>query len=308
MAYFTMKKETQKNLKKVIVVVGPTSSGKSALGVRLAKKFVGEIISADSRQVYRGLDIGTGKITRREMEGIPHHLLDVAHPSLSYSAGRFQKDAEKCVRYIVHKGKVPIIVGGTGFYIDALVRGYSLPEAPADFKLRTRLGKKTPEALFKMLEKLDPARAKTIERKNKRRLIRAIEIAKSADRTPPLKTEKKYDAFFIGLYLPKETLRKKINVRVDARMRDGMIAEAKRLRRGGLSLRRMRQLGLDYRFLADYLDEKISKPELIQKIKTANWQYARRQITWFKRHKDIHWYTPSQYSAIEKQIKKFLSP
>ena len=193
-----------KNIK-VLAIVGPTASGKSALAVRLARRFGGEIISADSRQVYRGLDIGTGKITKREMYGIPHHLLDVADPRQQYSAGVYAKAAQKIVRYIVQKNKLPIIVGGTGFYIDAALGTIVLPEVPPNQKLRKELTKKTSGQLFTMLQKLDPSRAKAIDRQNPVRLIRAIEIAKVLGHVPKhsniLQNVGMFDVLKIGLEL-----------------------------------------------------------------------------------------------------------
>ena len=159
-------------MKKILVIVGPTASGKSDLAVKLAKKLNGEVISADSRQVYKGLDIGTGKISRKEMRGVPHHMLDVADPRKQFSVDLYKKMAEEELRYIDERGKLPIIVGGTGFYIDAVAGGVVLPDVPPNKKLRAILGKKSNAALFKMLKKRDPKRAKMIDANNKVRLIR----------------------------------------------------------------------------------------------------------------------------------------
>ncbi|HDO23680.1 MAG TPA: tRNA (adenosine(37)-N6)-dimethylallyltransferase MiaA, partial [bacterium] len=169
---------------KVIVILGPTASGKSEMAVKLAKKFNGEIISADSRQVYRGMDIGTGKITQKEMRGIPHHLLDVASPKKVFTVIDFKKRAEKAIKDIIKRGKISIICGGTGFYIQAITGGISIPEVKPNWKLRKQLEKKNAEQLFKMLKKLDPKRSKTIDAKNPRRLIRAIELAQSLGHFP----------------------------------------------------------------------------------------------------------------------------
>ncbi len=167
---------------KLIVILGPTASGKSELAVKLAKKFNGEIISADSRQVYKGLNIGTGKITKKEMKGIGHHLLDVASPKRKFTVAQFQKLAFKKIREIQRRGKTPFLVGGTGFYIQSVVDNISIPEVTPNWKLRKALEKKNTEELFSMLKKLDPARAKTIDSKNPRRLTRAIEIASAEGR------------------------------------------------------------------------------------------------------------------------------
>lgn len=273
----------------VIVIVGPTASGKSDLAIKLARKFNGEIISADSRQVYRGLDIGTGKVTKKEMAGIPHHLLDVASPKKQFTVVEFKRLAEQKIKEIIGRNKLTIIVGGTGFWIDALVFNFSLPNVPPDKKLRRKLYLKGATELFKILKKLDPERAKKIDRHNPRRLIRAIEIAMSQDASQPLRKKPLYKPLWIGALIPKNKLYKRIRLRLDKRLRSGMINEAKNLRRSGLGWKRFYELGLEYRFLADLLKKKISKKEFVAGLNTAIRQYAKRQMTWFKRNKKIHW-------------------
>lgn len=290
---------------KVLVVVGPTASGKSALAVRLAKKFSGEVISADSRQVYRGLDIGTGKITKRQMQGIRHHLLDVVNPGQTFTASDFVRLGRQAVEGITKRGKLPIIAGGTGFYIDALLGTISVPEVPPNKKLRASLKKKSVPQLFAQLKQLDPRRAKIIERKNPVRLIRAIEIAKALGKVPPQNSTMIYRSKILGLRVSDAGLRKKIHTRLLARIRQGMITEAQRLRRNSLSLKRMRELGLEYRFLADYLEKKIAKEELLNRIERGNIEYAKRQMRWFKRNKKIHWHSPTELKRIEKKVKRF---
>ena len=199
------------NRKNLIVIVGPTASGKSALAVRLAKKFVGEVISADSRQVYRGLDIGTGKITRREMRGVRHHLLDVAEPQRQFSVAEFKERAQCAIRDINARGNIPFLVGGTAFWIDALVHGMRLPAVPPNTALRKRLGKKNARELFQILLRLDLARARTIERQNPRRLIRAIEIARTLGRVPAIKKRLPYRVFWIGISSSPERQKRRIH-------------------------------------------------------------------------------------------------
>ena len=200
---------------KILVVVGPTASGKSDLAVHLAKKFGGEVISADSRQVYKGLNIGTGKVTKKEMAGIPHLLLDVVSPAKQYSVAEYQRDANAAIANIVRIGKLPIICGGTVQYIDALICNISLPEVAPNKELRTRLEKLPVEKLFLMLQKLDSVRAENIDAKNPRRLIRAIEIAKALGHVPHLDTgcPSAYDSLFIGINVENEKL--KINQDID---------------------------------------------------------------------------------------------
>jgi len=299
-----------KSKPKILVVLGPTATGKSSLAVELAKKFDGEIISADSRQVYKGLNIGTGKVTKKEMKGILHHLLDLRSPKYVFSVSDFKKKAEKEIDIILNKNKLPIICGGTGFYIQALVDNINIPEVPANYKLRKELEKKSTEELFKILKKLDLKRAKNIDSKNPRRLIRAIEIAKSIGKVPDLSYQlstTNYKPIFIGLDLSDKELKNKIHTRLLARVKEGMIAEAKRLRKEGLSLKRMEELGLEYKFLAKHLKGELSKEEMIEKLNTAIWQYAKRQRTWFKRDKRILWFKPSEQKKIEKEVDKFLN-
>lgn len=292
----------------IVVIVGPTAVGKSSLAVELAKKFNGEIISADSRQVYRGLNIGTGKVTKKEMFGVPHHLLDVAEPKRRFSVSQYKKLAEKAVKKILRKNKLPIIVGGTGFYIQALVDNVILPEVLPNSKLRKKLSKKNTEELFKILKKLDPKRAENIDSKNPRRLIRAIEIAKHLGKVPELSytlNPSGYTPLFIGLDLPDKKLKKRISIRLEQRIKIGMIAEAKKLHKNGLSFKRMRELGLEYKFLADFLEDKIDKEEMKKLLETAIWQYAKRQRTWFKRDKRILWFRPGEQKKIGQEVKNF---
>ncbi len=280
---------------KLLIIVGPTASGKSALAIRLARRFNGEIISADSRQVYRGLNIGTGKVTKREMAGIPHHLLDVASPKRRFTAGDFLKLADAAVQEIAARGKLPIVAGGTGFYIDALVGRMHVPNVPPDTALRKKLGKKTAAELFAMLKKNDPRRARAMntpsERNNKVRIIRALEIAKGATSSPLSSQEdsSRYDATWIGIRSDMKALEKKIRARLLARMRSGMVAEAKRLHEGGLSYKRMEELGLEYRSLARHLLGKISREDLIAELTRDIRRYAKNQLAYWKRNPEIKW-------------------
>ncbi len=275
---------------RILVIVGPTASGKSALAVRLARKLDGEVISADSRQVYKGLDIGTGKITKKEMRGIPHHMMDIVNPSSVFTAHDFIVHGRKAIEDILARGKVPIICGGTGFYIDALLGHITLPDVPANPTLRKRLSQKSPRQLFTILKKLDLKRAKSIDAHNPVRLIRAIEIAKTLGKVPVRKqTPLPYRLEWLGIKLNDATLRKRIHKRLLARMKEGMLREAKRLHREGLSYKRMSELGLEYRYLADFLQKKIDKTELLRKIEQGNIEYTKRQMTYWRRNKEIKW-------------------
>lgn len=291
---------------KLIVILGPTASGKTDLSIKLAKKFNGEVISADSRQVYKGMDIGTGKVTKKEMKGIPHYLLDVASPKKRFTVVQYRNLALKAIKKIHKKKKIPFLIGGTGFYIQAVVDGIVIPEVKPNWKLRKKLEKKTIQELFKMLKKLDARRAKTIESKNKRRLIRALEIViKTKKPVPPfIKKPPEFDFLIIGIKKSSKELKKLIKQRLLKRLKGGMLAEVKKLRKSGLSWKRLEEFGLEYKYIALYLQNKITKKEMIDKIQKESEHFAKRQMTWFKRDKRTYWI--KNYKEAEKLAKEFL--
>lgn len=269
---------------RLIVICGPTATGKSDAAVALAQKENGEVISADSRQVYRGLDIGSGKITTREMKGIPHHLLDVADPKRVYSVAQFQKQATKAITTIIKRGKTPILCGGTGFYIDAVVSGTVFPSVRANAALRKKLSGKSATELAAILKQLDSKRYRTIDTNNKVRLIRAIEIATALGSVPKVSKKKQYAVEWIYLDFPDEVLKKRIHDRLLKRMKGGMLAEVTRLHASGVSWKRLEALGLEYRYLALYLQKKMTKEAMLETLEREIWQYAKRQRTWFKKY------------------------
>ncbi len=292
-------------MNKLIVILGPTASGKTDLSIRLAKKFKGEIVSADSRQVYRGMDIGTGKVTKKEMAGIPHYLLDVASPRKKFSVAQYKKLAQKAINRIFKKEKIPFLVGGTGFYIQAVTDEIVIPEVKPKWKLRKELEKKSAEELFEKLKKIDPKRASSIDKNNKRRLIRAIEIV-SETKKPVPKIKKgipDFQILKIGIKKEKDDLQKLIKKRLEKRLKKGMIAEVKKLKEK-LSWQRLDSFGLEYRYIALYLQKKITKEEMKERLEKEIWHYAKRQMTWFKRDKEIKWI--KNYKEAEKLVKKFL--
>lgn len=304
--------------------MGPTASGKSDLAVAIAKKFSGkggsEIISADSRQIYKGLDIGTGKVPHERhvtsdkkqeyfYKGIRHNLLDVANPKQTFTVAQYQKLARAAMEDIWRRGKLPILCGGTGLYIDAVVNGIVIPEVKPNKNLRKKLERKTTKELFTILQKLDAKRAANIDKQNPRRLIRAIEIAKSLGKVPTLKTKPlKAHVIKIGIKKDNAVLKKSIEKRLFRRLGDGMIEEVKKLQRDGLPWQRLEDLGLEYRYVSRFLrdqariDAKLTlsntekkrlaqtlKQEMIATLKKEIWHYAKRQITWFKKDKNIIW-------------------
>ncbi len=274
---------------KVVVITGPTAVGKSDYAVDYAIKNNGEVISADSRQVYTGLNIGTGKITQDEMRGITHHLLDVVSPTEKFNVGKYKILAQKAITEISARGKLPIICGGTGFYIDAVVKNISYPHVPHDEKLQKELEEKSTTELFQILNNLDHEYAKGLnnsERNNTHRLVRAIEIAKALGKIPKVeKLESPYDVEWIVLDLPKEELRERINKRLIKRLENGMIEEVENLHKNGLSWERMEELGLEYRYISRFLRGLITKEEMIEQLKNKIWHYAKSQVAWFKRGK-----------------------
>ncbi len=296
MVYFTF-------MRNLIVILGPTASGKSALGVRLAKKLHGVVISADSRQVYKGLNIGTGKITAKEMRGVPHFLLNVASPKSQYSVARYVPDAARVLKRLPSTAPV-FLVGGSPFYIDALTKPDAYSPVRPNPTLRRRLAAETTAQLVAQLRKINPARLKNIDFANRRRLIRAIEIASYRDHVrapefPSLRVLK------IGLNVPRVELYRRINRRVDSRMRQGMAAEVRRLHESGLSWKRLDDFGLEYRWLSRYLRGRLTKAEAVRQLKSVSHDFAKRQMTWWKRDRDIHWIDRPKQA--ERLVRSFLA-
>lgn len=298
----------QNKKQKVLVIVGPTASGKTSLAVMVAKKYEGEVISADSRQVYRGLDIGTEKITEKEMGGIPHHLIDVCDPKETYTVEMFKQQATDAVAHIFEKGKLPIVVGGTGWYIDALIYDHLIPPVPPNPELREALEKQTNEELLRLLSEKDPKRTETIDPHNKRRLVRALEIIDALGSVPELeRKDMVYDALIIGIEADDAALKERIEKRLDRALQGGLIEETKKLHESGVSWQRMDEFGLEYRlagrFIRGEIDEKTMREEMLREL----WQYVKRQRTWFKRNQDIKWFDMDDTETILKTIDTFIT-
>jgi tRNA dimethylallyltransferase len=272
---------------KILVVCGPTATGKSDKAVEIAIQRNGEIISADSRQIYKGLDIGSGKITEEEMKGVPHYMLDVADPKNIFSVEEFVEQGKKAIDKILEKGNLPIICGGTGYYIDALIYNIHFPEVAPNETLRKELELYTLEQLQNKLLELDPERYETIDTKNPVRLVRAIEIATELGKVPLLERNSPYEVEWIYLDFPDEVLKERIYKRLISRLENGMLDEAKKLNTSGLSFERMKQLGLEYRYQAMHLLGEISYEEMIEQLNTKIWQFAKRQRTWFKKYMNL---------------------
>ncbi len=275
------------NLNKVIAVVGPTASGKTAYAVELAQKVGGEIISADSRLVYKGFDIGTAKPTEKECCGIPHYMIDIVEPEVNYSAGLYVNDAKKAINDIILRGKTPIIAGGTGLYLNILLMNYDLPNAKPDYELREKL--KNTENIYEILKKLDADGAKNIDKNDRKKIIRAIEIVKSTGKTlAACKKQPEFDVEWIGLNFPRQELYERINKRVDLMIKNGLIEETQSLlSKHGRIDNILYTIG--YQEIVEYLDGQLTLEEAVGKLKQNTRRYAKRQLTWFRKNPDIKW-------------------
>ena len=279
---------------KLVVILGTNASGKSDLGIRLANHLGGEVVSADSRQVYRGLDLGTGKITPAQAGTVKHHLIDVADVSEYYSLAQYQRAAYAAIDSIAEAGKMPLVVGGTGLYLSAIVEGYQLVDVLPNDPLRTELEGLPLAQLVERLEKSDPAAASRIDKANPRRLIRAIEIA-SAGRAPSAahQSSPHYNCLQLGLTWPREILETRIEKRLRERLASGMVDEVAGLRSRGVSDTRLEKLGLEYRYITRYLRGELGTlDDLRLQLGIAIRQFAKGQLTWFKRDSRIIWLDP----------------
>ena len=279
----------KKSKPKVIAVVGPTASGKTSYAVSLAHKVNGEVVSADSRLVYKGFDIGTAKPTLEECEGVPHHMIDIVEPEIDYSAGLYSQDAKKAVMDILSRGKTPIVAGGTGLYFRLLLENYDVPEVPPDYELREKLSAYTYEELRRMLEKLDPRRASEIELNDKKKIIRALEMAEHLEK--PLseyKKELEFEVEWIGLNFPREELYERINLRVVMMVKAGLVEETENLLKQHGRIKNL-TCTIGYQEMIAYLDNQMTLDEAKDKLKQNSRNYAKRQLTWFRKNPLIKW-------------------
>lgn len=282
---------------KVVVIVGPTASGKTAVSIELAKKLNGEIISADSMQIYKEMNIGSAKPTKEEMQGITHYMIDVIEPTENFNVAKYKEMAEECIEKILAKGKLPIIVGGTGLYVSTLTNGIEFSEIEKDEKYRKELEdiaeqENGIDILFEQLKKIDPEAANIIEKNNVRRVIRALEIFKVTGKTKTQLDresikELKYDYRIFGMLWDRQELYDRIDKRVDIMLDMGLLEEVEKLNEKGFSATAIQ--GLGYKEIIEYLDKEITLDEAIEKLKQETRRYAKRQMTWFKRDKKIVW-------------------
>ncbi|MCA9361559.1 tRNA (adenosine(37)-N6)-dimethylallyltransferase MiaA [Candidatus Kaiserbacteria bacterium] len=292
---------------KIVVIVGATASGKTNLAIEIAKKFNGEIISADSRQVYKDLDIGTAKVTKEEKRDIPHYLIDIREVNETYSASDFVNDAKNSISEISDRKKLPIITGGTFFYIDALLNKYPLPPVPPNPDLRRELESLSTEELVDRLKQSDPDRADTIDTQNRRRLIRSLEIGQTLKQVPKsVPKDSTYETLWLGIKRDKEDLRNRYLARAKIWLDGRFQAEVESLIEAGITKTRLQEIGFEYQLMLDYLSGNLTKDEFIQKTIEKNWQYAKRQLTWLKRNPEIHWFKPDDFDKSYTLVEEFL--
>ncbi len=298
------------NLPPLIVVLGPTASGKSALGIALAQRFHGEIVSADSRQVYRGMDIGTAKVTPTDRALVPHHLLDVADPRDIYTVAQFQQEAIAVINDILARGHQPFLVGGSPHYIQVVVDHLDIPAIPPQPALREQLAARPLPELLAQLEELDPQSAATIDRNNPRRVIRALEVCLISGK--PFSQQRgmaapRYHSLLLGISWPREALYQRIDARVDERMQQGMVQEVRDLLTQGVSPARLEALGLEYRYINRWLQGEFgSEAEMVERLKYASHDFTRRQLTWFRKDKRIVWIEGNDLERATREVERFL--
>ena len=293
-------------LPKLIVIEGTNASGKSALGVELASRFGGEIVSADSRQVFERLDLGSGKITPEEMRGVPHHLLNVRKPGEFFSMADFQRLAYEAIDGIIACGNVPFLVGGTGLYVDSVADGYVLTDKATDLALRAELETYSTPELYEMLKEKLPDT--DVDPKNRHRVMRLLEKLAAGDAAPGTKSPR-YSLLKLGVTWPREILKQRIDERLEKRLADGMVDEVKALLDEGISEEFLTKLGLEYKYLTWYLTGKIPYEQMVEELGNAIKKFAKRQMTWFRRDPRIHWLDMANdpASEAEKLIREFLN-
>jgi tRNA dimethylallyltransferase len=293
----------------LIVVLGPTASGKSGLGIALAQRFGGEIVSADSRQVYRKLDIGTAKVTPEEQALVPHHLLDIADVEEIFTVSQFQQQAIEAIDAILARDHLPLLVGGSPHYIQAVVDHLTIPAVPPQPALRAQLEARPLPELLAQLEQLDPQVAASIDRNNPRRVIRALEVCLVTGQ--PFSAQRRvaellYRSLLLGISWPRDVLYSRIDARVDERMRQGMVQEVRDLLAAGVSHERLEALGLEYRYISRWLRGDFASEEMVQRLKYAIHDFTRRQLTWFRKDKRIVWIEGNDLEKAEEVVKEFL--
>ena len=285
---------------RVVCVVGPTASGKTRMGVALAKRFNGEVVSVDSMQIYRGMEIGTAAPTPEEMAGVPHHMIGVADPAESWSVSRFTQEADRCIQDILRRGKLPVLVGGTGLYLDALVRGQTFAAGQQGgavrLALQQRLAQEGAAALLEELAAIDPETAARLHLRDEKRILRALEVYRETGETisehdrKSRETPNRYDALYIGLsFRDRQELRDRIDRRVDIMVEQGLLDEVRQLLTGGLPRDATALQAIGFKQFLAVADGTAAVADAVEEVKLRSRQYAKRQLTWLRRNPDIHW-------------------
>jgi tRNA dimethylallyltransferase len=307
---------------KIILLIGQTASGKTQTAIKLAKEINGEVISADSRQVYKGLDIGSDKISKDGMQGVSHHLIDVMCPLTdTYTVSNFVRDASKAIAEIISRGKVPIVAGGTMLYIDALMGKVTVPEVAPDHALRAELSKRSAESLFNELKAKDPRRAAMMvtegQDANLRRLVRALEVVASLGAVPNVAelsaVESPYDALWLGLTNEPKVQKEKINKRNAQMLEKGLVDEVQQLKDAGVSQKQFDTFGFEYKYPAMYLagipiieEEEPTMEQVLMKMNSGTWRYAKKQRAWWNERDEISWYKYTVFDKIHSKATNFL--
>lgn len=300
-------------MKKIAVIAGPTASGKTAAGIEAAKVLNGEIISADSMQIYKYMDIGSAKPTREEMQGIPHHMIDVVYPDEEFSVALFRKMAGELINEITARNRLPIIVGGTGLYINSLIYPYDFTDSAGDNGYREELNSLAAEKgnayIHNMLKDIDPESYVRIHPNNLRRVIRALEVYKNTGKTisqyqrESKERDLEYEVAYLGLTMNRAALYDRINLRVDRMLEKGLIVEVKKLKSMGYSRDMVSMQGIGYKEIFDYLDKRCTIEETVETIKQSSRRYAKRQLTWFRRDENIHWIEVDHYDCMDEVVE-----
>lgn len=301
---------------KVIFIVGPTAVGKTDVSIQLAKALDGEIVSADSVQIYKKLNIGSAKPTLEEIDGVPHHLLDFVDPEISFSVSDYTRLAKEVIQEIRSRGKTPIVAGGTGLYVNALLYDMDFGKTESDDEYRNTLehivDEKGNEALHQMLEAIDPEAAEKIHANNVRRVIRALEVNKMTGKpmsdfaSDPVPTDD-YETVIIGLTRSRQMLYERINKRVDIMLSAGLIEEVKKLKKDGIDGRYQSMQGIGYKEVLEYLDDNYDFDTMVTVLKQSSRRYAKRQMTWFRRYKDMEWIDLDKFTSVKDITEEILS-
>lgn len=300
-------------MKKIAVIAGPTASGKTAAGIEAAKRLNGEIISADSMQIYKYMDIGSAKPTSEEMQGIPHHMIDIVYPDEEFSVALFRKMAGELINEITARKRLPIIVGGTGLYINSLIYPYDFTDSAGDNGYREELNElaleKGNDFVHNMLKDIDLESYTRIHPNNLRRVIRALEVYRNTGKTiseyqmESRARNPEYDAAYVGLTMDRAALYNRINLRVDRMIEQGLIEEVKKIKAMGYSKNMVSMQGIGYKEIFDYLDNRCTIEETVDIIKQSSRRYAKRQLTWFRRDDNIHWIEIDKYDSMDKAVE-----